>query len=77
MKEDGGEKTLCPSLRIPLLPFFSQNFLMEKVLRLEGGRTHEVEGDRGGAGEDVRGEMCWSSCVLAVGGRGLVGIGQV
>lgn len=39
--------------------------------------TEEEGGENRGGREGEQGEVCWSSCVLAIGGRGLVGIGQV
>lgn len=67
MKDDGGGK-LCAY--IPLSPGISVMEWREEEQRR--WKVTEV-----GWGEGERGEVCWSSCVLAVGSRGVVGIGQV
>lgn len=63
-----GGKTECPPLCFPSI-FFDE---------VQGGREagNDWGGGKGERGQE-QGEVCWSSCVLAISGRGVVGIGQV
>lgn len=81
MTEDGegGKKTESSPPPSPLLPFFSPHLSDGEGVESEGrrdkGRWKVKEGVK--EGEESRVDACWSSCVLAVGGRGVVGIGHV
>lgn len=74
VKEDGEERScasISPSPRISVTEWREEEQRRRKVTL--GGKGWR------GAGEKERkgGKVCWSSCVLAVSGRGVVGIGQV
>lgn len=55
-----------------LRPSFSPHLC--DVVEGESGGREDKGGGKVGREQD---EVCWSSCVLAVGGGGVVGIGQV
>lgn len=82
MKDDR-EANLCIHPSISPASAFSPHLsdTVEEGKSSDEGVTTEEEcrgcGGQGGEKRREKGEVCWFSCVLAVGGRGLVGTGQV